>query len=234
MGLADTKRSELAPLLTQFQLKTKIRFNSSLAPKMKRFSTFGVFIILVFVALDTLLLSLYADQVPKRDKLASIVGFLVVLIAALTNSDQFTLVRSKQFEKLFQLLSKFEVLFTLVLPWVFLINEQLKGGSDTGYLLAPHLFVIQAQIAIEGIIMMFGESKGLMFQYTCLANAFRALSIATGLSRSREEQVSAGFMPTTILPFMTLFLWFCSNSFISFVWYPCLRQNIPLEERKKL
>jgi hypothetical protein len=131
------------------------------------------------------------------------------------------LVSTKEFRQIFSILSTFEVLATLVIPWILILREAAAKDDDTKtfrFLMAPHLFVFQTQIALEALVT---ESAALMFWYTFVANTYRSVALATWMKRTLDNG-PAELTVKTILPVFAAFLWICSNCFIAFVWYPLL------------
>ena len=195
-----------------------------------------LFIFLFFNTLNALLVLICPSVDLRRDVLVSAVGF-VALLVFLRNpkNDNYQIHKSKQFRRLFPILTIAEVLFTLVLPW-WLITGKFRRTSNPndeevlGSLLAPHLFVLQEQIALEGIIMTYGNRPKLVLDYTCGANLYRSLAIYSWLSGSLRSETASPLV--TGLSIVAGLLWVCSNSFILFVWYPCLQKQLQGPKKK--
>jgi len=64
----------------------------------------------------------------------------------------------------------------------------------------------------------------LLFRFTCLANTYRVFSILTGIWRTMEAKDDISVILRTV-PAIAMLLWICSNAFIVFVWYPCLKST---------
>jgi hypothetical protein len=177
----------------------------------------------LFTALNVLLVTRHGNAVPKRDILIVAIGLAGLLIAARFKQEGIMLEKTKRWRILFAVLSSLEVTFTILLPWWLVFRD-----SRNGYLMAPHLFVFQAQIALEGITFMAGHNHQLMFWYTVIANTYRALALATWVSRTLgDEMYSVRDRPllVTLLPGIAVCLWIFSNLFVWFEWYPLLRSD---------
>jgi len=225
---------------------------------MQRLQAEGASFFFLLYAASLLIPVLFPNAVPKRDLVAAAVGTALIIFVRASKYEEgqarltvTTLERTKLYSIFLQVLSLNEVVATLIIPWFMLIREALSSARDDGngssssaamaYLLAPHLFVFQQQIGLEGVIMRLkDESRRTlgMFRYTCVANTYRGLAIATWVSRTRKTRVAdeilgaASTSTTTTssitalliryLPVYAAFLWFCSNAFVAFIWYPCL------------
>lgn len=123
---------------------------------------------------------------------------------------------------MFGILTMSEVLMTIVAPWILILID-----SENGYLLAPHLFVFQSQIALEGIFFIGEGNSLLIYIFTVIANLYRGLALATWASRTMAGERDGSLpLSVTLLPRIAICLWICSNLFILLEWYPCIR---PLE-----
>lgn len=177
-------------------------------------------------ALNVLLLSRHRNAVPKRDIFMCALGLVGVLIATRSKRDRSVLDRTRRFRILFNVLSSLEVNFTILLPWWLIYCDSLNG-----YLMAPHLFVFQAQIALESIIVISENYSPLLnFEYTVIANIYRALALTTWVSRTLADDTSYDVRDDhrhliTMLPGIAVCLWIFSNLFIWFEWYPLLRSE---------
>jgi len=195
-------------------------------------------IFLIFNALNILLVANCPEAVSKRDMAVAVVGFLVlfVIVARKANQkqDNVKLQRTARFKRIFQTLSLSEVIATILLPWWVLVRERLGGGQDKRVyaMLSPHLFVFQAQITLDAVVMMLpkGRGDGLMFYYTAAANCYRGIAIfewiASRFWLHQNDQPAADIL-LTILPSLTGALWICSNLFIALVWFPLLTTKKP-------
>jgi hypothetical protein len=184
-------------------------------------------ILVLFSVLNSLLWNVCADSIPKQDIVACLLGFTILLNFPSSFRNGPKLEATKQFHHFFAVLSSFEILVTLIVPWI-LIWRSTHDTEMIHYILAPHLFVFQAQIALESLVM---TNAALMFWYTVIANSYRVTALLTWIQRSRDvagSQFADMSIPMTILPILALLLWFCSNYFIVFVWYPLL----PKSERR--
>ena len=131
----------------------------------------------------------------------------------------------------------FEVAFLLLTPWIILVSSSLPSSSNgwsvdertienLAYVLVPHLFIFQSQIALESMIK---ERRGMVFWYTVIANSYRgAFGIATWMSRYQEKRDEFSTGPTWLvlvldtISSLAIVLWCMSMVFIAFIWYPCL------------
>lgn len=178
--------------------------------------------LVLFTALNVLLLSLHRNAVPKRDIFMCGLGLVGVLIATRSKQERVVLDRTKRYHILFTVLSSLEVTFTIILPWWLIYRDY-----HNGYLMAPHLFVFQAQISLESVIFMAGYNPHqLLFRYTVIANTYRALPLGTWVSRTLFDDmhnVRDHPLLVTLLPGIAVCLWIISNLFLWFEWYPLLR-----------
>lgn len=194
----------------------------------------------IFTTLNALLIHLHPDAIPRRDILASLLGCAGLVGAIVTLKENTKIHRTKRFLNQFLILSGCEVVVNILLPWLLLAKASIggdKNASEIGFVLAPHLFVFQSQIAIESIILAQGENKRplLMFQYTCIANLYRGVAVATMIHRtmtlmtaikggdSAEWEWFDSIM-LVVLPVLTTLLWLRSDAFIIYDWYPCLEK----------
>lgn len=204
----------------------------------------GTLIFLIFHLLNAVLWTLHASAIPRRDLIAAVVGLLSLVVATSTTTTtrkQAKLERTKRFTKYFQILSVSEVVVLVLIPWIVIVKEARSNISDgqvhlAAHLLAPHLFVFQEQIALESVITMQSIHRPmLLFQYTCLANMYRGIPLAIWVWRGllAEENASGTYYSPglEVLSVVATLLWFCSNAFILFEWYPCLR--VTKDENKK-
>lgn len=151
---------------------------------------------------------------------------LILLLTSFESEGTPSLKSNKRFRKIFATLSSFEVLFTIILPWLIILEGILNKESTmkNGHLLAAHLFIFQTQIGLECIIQMAGEHRHwLMFPFTCIANLYRGVTLGTWLMRVLDEAV---LEPRDIfLPVIATCLWIYSSFiFIPRVWYPLLKE----------
>lgn len=173
-----------------------------------------------FALLNTILLAFHGSSVPKRDQQICLFGLVCCLLAINTKHDKFGLERTKLFRTWFALVTISEVLFTIVAPWVLILID-----SNNGYFLAPHLFVFQSQIALEGILFMKDGNSLLIYYFTAIANLYRGLALATWALRSAAAEFDDSLpLALTLLPAIAIFLWVCSNLFILLGWYPCIHR----------
>jgi hypothetical protein len=91
--------------------------------------------------------------------------------------------------------------------------------------LAPHLFVFQSQIALEGILFMKDGNSLLIYYFTAIANLYRGFALATWALRTAAAEFDDSLpLALTLLPAIAIFLWVCSNLFILLGWYPCIHR----------
>ena len=155
----------------------------------------------------------------------------------------------KRFQFAFNVLSSAEVICTIVLPWLVILKYAIINDSachdatpeDSAYaankyshthnsppyyLLASHLFVFQAQIVLECILIELIEcdyKTQSLFIFTCLANLYRIMPLGTWIelvmSTKHTSLRSIGLMH--MLPVFAILLWLYSSFiFIPFEWYP--------------
>jgi len=173
--------------------------------------------VVIFTALNVLLLTLDADAVPKRDLWVCRAGLIGCLLAVKLKREGFVLEKTQRFTTLFAMVTFPEVFFTLVAPWVL-----ISLNTENCYLLAPHLFVFQAQIALEGIFLMGQGNSLLAYYFTAIANLYRGVALAVWESRTNADERDS--MLLKLLPRIAMCLWICSNSFILFGWYPHIKR----------
>ncbi len=147
---------------------------------------------------------------------------LIMLFASFESRELPKNVRTESFRDIFNALSALEVVSTILIPWLVIL-EGLLNKNETmknGHLLAPHLFIFQTQIAGECMIMLYGERrKWLLFPFTCIANAYRGVTLGTWLLRVLNEDVLGS--REIILPMIATGLWIYSSFvFIPKKWYP--------------
>ena len=164
-------------------------------------------------------------EVPHRDVAACRIGIILVLVLALFESEQTRpRIISSRFRSIFAALSTMEIMFTVFLPWLIILEGSFNRHLTTknGHLLASHLFIFQAQIACECIIELAGDKRRwLMFPFTCLANLYRGVTIATWIYRVLEQPIIES--RDVIVPLLASALWMYSSFiFIPREWYPAL------------
>jgi len=172
---------------------------------------------------DIILSILFRGEIPHRDYVMCCVGpILVTFFASFETKERPKNVRTERFRNIFNILSALEVVVTILIPWLVILEGILNKNETrrNGYLLAPHLFVFQAQIACECMIMLYGERrKWMIFPFTCVANAYRGVTIGTWMFRLLNEDVTRS--RDIILPMIATGLWIYSSFvFIPKVWYP--------------
>ena len=162
----------------------------------------------IFAALQGTLMRSFETR-PKDLHLLKQCFKLVLMMTLLPTPNALRLAdrTSPGFRGQFIVLSSCEVLFTLVLPWMLLLQDGNRSIS-----LVPHLLIFQGQILAELVLFMAGR-KEWVFGFTCVANAFRLQSILAGLHESVYPRSKA-------LSIVALLLWLYSSFvFIPFVWY---------------
>ena len=176
---------------------------------------------------DILLYLLFRGEIPHRDYLVCRIGIiLVILLTAFESEGKAERPKTKRFRDAFAALSAMEIFFTILVPWMIIL-EGISNRPQTkknGHLLASHLFIFQTQIAGECIIALAGDHrKWLMFPFTCVANAYRAVTIGTWIMRVMDEDQLES--RDIILPIITTALWvYSSFFFIPREWYPLLKK----------
>mmetsp|Transcript_3561 Transcript_3561/g.7869 ORF Transcript_3561/g.7869 Transcript_3561/m.7869 type:complete len:222 (+) Transcript_3561:126-791(+) len=177
---------------------------------------------------DLLLYLLFRVEIPRRDYVACRIGLvLIVLLTSFESPGDTKILTSKSFMNKFKILSTFDVVFTILIPWMMIL-EGILNKTETkrnGHLLAAHLFIFQAQIAGECLINLAGERrKWLKFPFTCAANAYRGVTIGTWIMRVSEEDELVS--RDVIVPVIVTAIWiYTSFVFIPRVWYPLLKEQ---------
>ena len=181
-------------------------------------------ILLACLILDTMLVLCFRQGIPRRDFAACRVGLLIVLSMSMFESnDTYNRPKSKRFRLIFTTLSTMEVLFTVLVPWLSILEHLIQRTVVHGHLLASHLLIFQTQIALECIIIMAGERrKWILFPFTVLANCYRFLSILTWIVRTLHETNLES--RDVFLPAIAFSLWVYSTFiFLPREWYPLIK-----------
>ena len=193
----------------------------------------------LFSALDCILLLHHRKELPTRDivavKIAALLLFVIPFLISYTPSawrtQTIVVEKTPRFRAIFSRLSLAEIFFTVIIPWVQLLLHVRVAGTTS--LALPHLFVFQAQIALESLILAEGnESKFALFPFTVVANVYRFAPIAIWWMNSLHT--CSNSEPTTstfrllvccelMLPSIALLLWSYSTLvFIPLEWHPLL------------
>lgn len=176
--------------------------------------------------LDSMLVLCFKQSIPRRDFAACRFGLLMVLsLSMFESNDPYNRPKSKRFRMIFTTLSTLEVLFTLLVPWLSILEHLIQRTPIHGHLLASHLLIFQTQIALECIITMAGEQRmWILFPFTLLANCYRFLSILTWILRTLNETNLDS--RDVLLPAITFSLWMYSTFvFLPREWYPLIKAN---------
>lgn len=183
-------------------------------PFSKRFLQFNL-----FSTLNLILMALVGSAIPLRDVVMFGVGLFACLLALKMKKVDFTLDKTKRFSMLFAMVTIPEVLLTLLVPWILIVLDPTNG-----YLLGPHLFVFQCQIALEGIFRAVGQGNSLLIYYfTVFANLYRSTALATWVSRTNAEERDDAILK--LLPGIAIGIWCESSLFTLFEWYPCIHRG---------
>lgn len=182
-------------------------------------------ILTVCLILDSILVLFFRGGIPRRDFAATRFGLLLVLYLSMFESEPYNRPKSQRFRMIFTTLSALEVLFTVLVPWLSILERLIHRTPIHGHLLASHLFIFQTQISLECIIVMAGEQrKWLLFPFTVLANCYRLLSILTWIMRTLNE-TNIEFRDV-VLPAIAFGLWIYSTFvFLPREWYPLIKTN---------
>lgn len=166
-----------------------------------------------------------------RDVVVSLVTALLLVAAVQVEPTQQVIFdKTPEARKFMLLLMLCEVTFVLAGPWVLLlVFSPLSGNQNKdalSYILTTHLFIFQAQIALERIITI-KYRHGMAFWFTVIANTYRGVfGVLTWISRYMELR---GDMHGPAAPLVdtlsasVIVLWILSNVYIFFEWYPCLK-----------
>jgi hypothetical protein len=214
--------------------------------------------LVVFVVLTVIMLKHHRNEIPRRDVYSSffllagsVVASAISMLLKRMRKDTKKKLQNKtpaeaveaskrraEFTRLSSQLMKYEVLFALLLPWIALrasksiqIYCQVPMGL-VEHVLVPHLYFFQAQIAAEAILLATHHDE-LLFPYTWLANALRALPLATGILRSIVAIQTMFYVYNPFhwvlvvgLPAAATALWLYSSLiFLPLHWYPVLLQQ---------
>jgi hypothetical protein len=208
--------------------------------------------LVIFTVLTVVLLKHHQEQIPLRDVYTSsllfawcIVGSGISgLLAKKTSAKSGPAARQppsprpSSFARASNRLMQFEVIGTLVLPWLFLRSSPLVErylllpSGIVEKLLVPHLYFFQAQIAAEAIIVATHQDH-LLFLYTWAANALRGLPLGTWILRSLVAFVESinpcnpfHWLIVVGLPAVGAMLWLYSSLiFIPLIWYPATKAS---------
>ena len=199
---------------------------------------------IVFATLNAVLCVWHPDVIPWRDVAFSLLGMLLLFVLGATRKPRRQKVGLKKTWWMAVTtagLMMFEVSFLLVAPWIVLVTSSLPSSSsgwsvdnrtleNLAYILVPHLFIFQSQIALESMIK---DRRGMGFWYTVMANTYRgAFGIAPWIHRYLEKRDEFSAEPTRLvllldaLSALAIVLWCTSMVFIAFIWYPSLRWKI--------
>jgi hypothetical protein len=190
----------------------------------------------IFLLLDVVFWWLWADAIPRRDKVASLMALLGILVLQQVDHSRLQFIRTKRSMKIFAIVVLTDVIVSILLPWILIVldlwtdSDQSKPITSTGYIMASHLFVFQSQIAMEELLKLLHENAKHLFWYTVTANAYRVWALAESLSRTWAvwEHIS---IIQKMLPLLSILLWVGTNSFLAFVWYPLQHTSITKDER---
>ena len=187
-----------------------------------------------FSCSNVALLTLCPECIPWRDFAAWVVGLCGVLFAVIIFPyDPDEVLLSREFQQNIHRLGLLDIIFAIMVPWCIILAESFgRTGSmedrpKSGFVLASHLFIFQAQIALEAIIFLSGGRRRLIFPYTCAANAYRTVCLVTWWTRVvGDESFKRSIFGTGImyvLPTIATFFWFYTTFiFIPFIWYPLI------------
>jgi len=198
----------------------------------------------VFALLDAALLYWHRPPaVPARD--VAVWTCTLVGLVVLVTTDEYRKKKKKnknypvlrvpldEFHRKGRLLEVLVGVGTIVVPWIAIIASP---SPKTAYLLAPHLFVVQAHISGEGVLETLGPTKNdwYMFLYTCWACAYRVLPFTTWTRRLVAQLVQADttadatartandvFM-ILLLAYATMVWTYWTFWYVPFVWCPLL------------
>lgn len=178
--------------------------------------------------MDSILVLCFAQSIPRRDFAACRFGLLIVLslsMFASESNDPYKRPKGKRFRMKFNTLSTLEVFFTLLVPWLSILEHLIQRTPMHGHLLASHLLIFQTQIALECIIIMAGEQrKWILFPFTLLANCYRLSSLLTWIVRTFNETNLDS--RDVLLPAIAFSLWVYSTFvFLPYEWYPLIKSN---------
>ena len=200
----------------------------------------GLVTLLLFGALECILLLYHRAELSTRDisavKVATLILLVLPFLIASIPTTWYTHVLAVQVEKtprfraIFSRLSLAEIFFTVIIPWI-----QILLVTGNAYMALPHLFVFQAQIVLESLILAEGsDCKFALFPFTAVANIYRFANIYRWWMNSQHicsnnESSTIGvlqFCCELILPSIGLLLWSYSTLiFIPLEWYPLLTRK---------
>lgn len=197
----------------------------------------GYLIFTTFALLDSALYAIVRPgDIPNRDLVACLLLALFVAIATKMkdHNNSCSSEKSRRFTISFQLLSSLEVIATIILPWVLVVRDYYFEGGGMSAILVSHLFLFQAQIALEGPLMAAQENSGLLFTYTCLANGYRIVPLLSGIKQSRNLMENPNGSIAGICQIIAVILWVVSSFiFIPFIWYPELDKTEKIAGKSK-
>lgn len=186
----------------------------------------SAWILSLCLVLDFVLVLFFRRGIPRRDFAACRGGLVLVLFLSAFESDEPNKIpNTKRFRIIFTTLSTMEVLFTVFVPWLSILEHLIHRTDMHGHLLASHLLIFQTQIALECVIIMSGEKRRwMLFPFTVFANSYRLLSILTWIKRTlNETNVESR---DVFLPAIAFCLWIYSTFvFIPKEWYPLIKKK---------
>jgi hypothetical protein len=188
-----------------------------------------------FGTLDVLLYRRCKDSIPQRDviEFGVFLSFAAVSAYLFRGNHRQELQKTNLFHLLFALLASLEILAIVIAPWLVILGRGGSGPSSSSCnMLAPHLFIFQAQIGAEALVM--SKSSAALFWYTCFANAYRSVTLVASIRRVVRDGVYYHHVTLThVLLVIAVVLWICSNLFIVLIWYPLLPVAMPRAIKKK-
>ena len=199
----------------------------------------GLVTLLLFGVLECILLLYHRAELSTRDisavKVATlillVIPFLIVSIPTTWYAHVLAakVEKTPRFRAIFSRLSLAEIFFTVIIPWI-----QILLVTGNASMALPHLFVFQAQIALESLILAEGsDCKFALFPFTAVANIYRFANIYRWWMNSQQicsnNESTIGvlqFCCELILPSIALLLWSYSTLiFIPLEWYPLLTRK---------
>jgi len=142
------------------------------------------FQLFVFGGLEAALLWAHGRSIPTRDVIMSAFALLIVAVIRIIGpvGPPVTLVKSKLYKKLSPLLALAEFAIFLAVPWTLLLTsrgrEAGEGKEDVlSYILASHLYIVQAQIVLEPLLIAV-DRIGVLFWFIAATTAYAGLGSA--------------------------------------------------------
>lgn len=174
--------------------------------------------------------------IPLHDVIASIAAaFIVIFVVRSPIKRRVTLEKNDSFKRFFPMLTLAEFTVFLAIPWAVLLfsyfGKAQDGWKKVACIISPHLYVVQAQIGLESVLMS-SKRHGALFGLIATTNLFRGLAIAAGTIQyiAKRSELIISFSPKSMARLdvymaLSMVVYLMSNVVIVKLWYPLLRTD---------